>query len=332
MADQHADLKQAFAGLLADHTPSSAQTESARLSLRTAIAAEEASTRRGRHRWIVRVAAATALLVAVSMAVVTLSRTPIAADVYLVEVAEATRVLPADELPEGFYLYTDSNSLVTRFEEAEVGGEFVLLEFLAPRRTQTWEQDEYRLLRETVGTPVFFDPEIEAAYYQAGLDAADRVGETFDTAFEGHLDKADPNDWSTDPDELLSQLMLGAERSQAPEPLDVRIIGEAEDIMEPGVLAPPDLRAAIIEVIATLDVETTKAPNGDVVAAITYGDPFYGTVERTWTFDASGYLVRIQYRTLTGFEDGGVPPDTLFVDIEWSRPAFVPEAGVEPGA
>jgi hypothetical protein len=329
MADEHMDLKTAFEGLVLDQAPTTEQIDAARLRLNAVIAAEASVERRAPGRWIMRVAAAAAVLLAVVLATVTLTRTPITADANLIEIAEATRVLAADELPDGFYLYTDYEMITESVNEIVVDEEVVFIQFLSARRLQTWVQDDYQLTRESKGIPTFFDADMEELYYESGMSDLDRVGETFDLAMEGRLEREDPDLWSTDPDELEEQLMAAALRSQTAAPLDIRLIEVAESLMSPQVLAPPQLRAAIIEVIATLDVETTKGANGEVLVSVTFDEDYAGTVVATWTFDADGYLTHLQRQTLTGF--GTFPPGTTYLDVTWSRPAFVAEAGVEPG-
>ncbi len=331
MADQHSDLLRAFEGLVADHQPSPVQVDAARIRLRQEIAAEREPQRIPTTPWRARVVAAVAVVIAFVVATSVLPWGRSTADAYLLEIAEATRVLPATELPEGAYLYTESNGIVSAGSTVPEGYELEEIFYLTPLRIQSWIQGDFQLMRETVGEPIFFDEAMERVFYESGLAAFERSGEPVETAHEGYAPPEDPAQWSTDVDALRGQLEAVAELAQNGLPLEQRIVNVAFGLLLPETQASPAQRAAVIEVVASLDVETEKLADGNVSLSISYEDEYYGAVIESWTIDGSGYLVGATLVTLNGPIDGSLPAGTAFSDIVWSTPQVAEEAGLVPG-
>lgn len=333
MADQNLELRRAFDGLVAEYVPGVEQVDAARLRFQAVVQVEQHASRRSGRTWSLRIAAVAALVVAIAVVSNVLPVARPTANAFLVEIAEATRVLPDDtSFPAGGYLYTDTtNTVVTPSSEIPGQQGEVAFVYVLPVRTQSWQQGEFLLNRITVGTPIFFDPSTEENYYQSGFDELDRVGETYDVPQDGFVDPENTSLWSTDPAELRDQLEAAAESSHASSSLDRRIIDVAEDLLRPAVLAPPQLRAALIEVIAGLNVDVDRIPDGNVLASVEYDDEFYGTVAYTLTFNPDGYLVKSTEVTLSGSVDGSIPPNTTYVEVELAPPLFVDQPGEIPG-
>lgn len=327
MGDQHDELRHLLDDFVDDHTPSAAQARAAKDRLLAEIEAESAAG--PRPRLVARIAVAAAVVVAVLIALVPLTRAP--AQAALAELAEATRDLPAEELPPGRYIYVATDqvflgSAVVQLAEGRVG-----VEYLLPSTVEAWWQTDTVQLTTTVGEPVFFDPAVEAAYYAAGLDTGDQVGQTRTETFTGVSNQLDPTRWSTDPEILTEQLQQAAENNPRSLPIEVEILELAYQLLEPQLLAPPQLRAAIIEVIASLDLEQTRLPDGQVTAAITYQRPAFGTVTLTLTFDPAGHLIKREAVTTTGLAAAEIPPDTTYELVEQTPPAIVNDPGTRPG-
>src|SRR5690606_3929863 len=103
---------------------------------------------------------------------------------------------------EFLYLLSMGNNLVIRSAENLEGVQFdsEFLVALIYQTRETWYGGagtvQIRALRER---PMFFNPEAEDAYFSAGLDRVDQIGETVTETV--HL--PDPREvWPTDPDEL----------------------------------------------------------------------------------------------------------------------------------
>jgi len=329
MADQYADLRSVFKGLVVDYSPPAEQIAEARSRLHKEIAGER-STRRPQRLWRVPVAAVAAVVVAfvVITSILPWGRAP--ADAYLLEIAQATRVLPATELPDGAYLYTESGGLVLGGSTVPEGYEFEDVVYLISLQTESWIQGGFQLLRTTLDDPVFFDEKAERVFYEAGLAEIAGFGESVETAHDGFAPPADPAQWSADVDTLRSQLEAEAELAQNGLPLEQRILDVAFDLLLPESQASPTQRATVIEAVASLDVETAKLVDGNVTVSVSYRDEYYGSVVEIWTLDEAGYLVGTTLVTLDGSSDGAIPAGTAFTDITWSVPAIVAEAGLIP--
>lgn len=320
-------LRTIFEGLVVAPSPTPRQTESARQAL--AAAMQEGTTRRARSRRLVAVSVAAVLALAVALvAIAPWSRTP--ASALFAELAEATRSITPQELPTGSYVYVSSEQTVFGDNAAEVDGDFVYVNLLLPSRIEAWWQGDTAEIETTVDQPIFFDSRSEDFYYAHDLDATDFVGETRTNVFTGIENQADPSAWSTDPDQLVVQMREDVANDPEDLPDDVKMLYLADELLAPQLLAPPALRAAILDVVSTLDIDDRELGDGRISASIDYELPGLGSVTTEWVFDSSGYLIERRSTSLTGDEESGIPPDTLYDLLTQAPPVIVPEPGVRP--
>lgn len=183
----------------------------------------------------------------------------------------------------------------------------------------------------TVGRPIFFDAADEAAYYAGNLDVQDEVGRTRTDRFGGIQNILDLARWSDETSTLREQIAI--ELAVEPESAlgdDIRVILRVERLMQPRLNAPPDLRAALVEIVGNLGVDTIELADGWVLVRLEYDDPGLGTVAQELEFDQAGYLRATRSIALEPMPDWPVPPGTVIAQTNWSRPHAVDGAGVLP--
>jgi hypothetical protein len=319
-------LRDIFGGLLAAPSPTPEQTESARRALMAAM--QEDVAPRPRRRLAAISGAAVLVLVVVFAALVPWSSTP--ASALFAELARATRTITPEELPDGSYVYVTSDRLDYGNAAAPVDGEFVEVVLLLPSRVEAWWQGDSVESETTVARPIFFDQESEDFFYSHGLDASYFVGETRRDVLSGIENQADPDSWSTDPKQLADQMRQEVADDPEGVPEEVKMLNLADELLAPQLLASPSLRAAILDVVSTLNIEDRALDDGRISASITYELHAYGTVTTEWIFDANGYLVERRSTTITGSELTGLPPDTVYDSLTQTPPVIVPEPGVRP--
>lgn len=309
-------------------SPTSEQTAAARSRLVAVMSDEHAQRRSTKRQLVPALAAAVAALVVVVTAVAPWNRVP--AEAFLGELAEATRSITPQELPEGSYYYVARNELVSADNAAMVGDELIAVDYLLPISTEIWWQGDTERRETTTGTPVFFDTEMETFYYANELDRIDFVGETRTYFLEGVENRIDPDEWSTDPDTLSAQIRDAAETDTPELPRQAAMLRIAERLLNPLDNPPPPLRAAILDVLSELDLDQERLDNGHVTVSVTYDDSGFGTVRERLTFDNAGYLTEVELTTLTGANDTALPPGTVFQRLTQTPPHIVPEAGLRP--
>lgn len=320
-------LRNIFEGLVIAPSPSPMQTESARQALLAAM--QEGTTQRARSRRLVVVSVTAVLALVVALvAIAPWSRAP--ASALFAELAEATRSITLEELPSGSYVYVSSEQVVFGDNAADVDGEVIYVHLLLPSRIEAWWQGDTVEIETTVGRPIFFDQQSEDFYYAHDLDASDFVGETRTDVFTGIENQVDPSEWSTDPEQLAVEMRADIADDPEELPDDVKMLYLADQLLAPQLLAPPALRAAILDVVSTLDIEDRALDGGRISAAVTYELPWFGTVTSEWIFDGNGYLVGRRSTTITGEELSELPPDTVYDMLTQTPPVMVPEPGVRP--
>jgi len=328
MPDHHDPLRHIFDDLVAMPSPTTEQTESARRALSVVIRDEApGESIHPRLRLGVAVAAVLAFVVAITV-VAPWNRSP--AEAFLGEVAEAARNITPDEMPQGSYIYFVTEQLVWGGTEGSLGDELVRVDYLIPSTTESWWQDGTVRNETTVGRPTFFDPEDEAFYYDHGLDKSDFVGETRTETLTGIKSRIDPEEWSTIPEQLAVEMRQAAEADPSEEPIDAKMMGVAYRLLNPRVFASPMLRAAVIDVLATLDVDQQRLDGGRVSASLTYDRRYFGTIRLEFVFDGEGYLVERSSTAISGDEEGILSPGTVYEIITQTPPVVVPKAGVRP--
>lgn len=299
---------------LRDHTqllePTSGEIERAQHRLEAVIEAEKAARRREQTRkrlpWM---AAAAALTVAVAVMVPFLARNP--AEAALIEIAQAAREAAAVDVPQGSFIYAESTgfNLVGR-EAEEFGLESGSVSYLLPRTRRVWKspKDEFVMLEVSYERPTFFNPQAETAYYRMGLDQNDQVGQTVRQQFAGVIDPVDEIKWPSNRDHLLAAMRsyLGAETPTKAElaNLAINLLRERNP--------SPQLRAAILEVLADLPVDLVQE-DGE---AITIGVTDTGR-NQTFTLSRTGQLQAETTVLINGDPQSEIAPGTVTTRIEY---------------
>lgn len=305
-----------------------AQEALARAALHAAYrdAAQARPSRPGRpsFAWV------TAMVAAVVVAAALLlpgSNPPV--DASLAQIARAARNLEVEQLPAGSFVYSHAETTVLGSSQIEGRGEQLF--YLLPTMQHLWVQGATEQRTTTVGTPTFFDAADEAAYYAGGIDVQDGVGETRTDRLGDIQNVPDITRWSDDTAKLRDQ--IATELAKEPEPVlddDIRLILLVEELMHPRLNAPPNLRAALIEIVGSMDVDTTELADGWVLVRLEYDDPALGAVAQELEFDGAGYL---RARRSIALEPGSIwpiPPGTTIAQSTWSRPYVVDGAGIYP--
>ncbi len=309
--------------------PSDEQMAEARAALHQAYRSEEARSR-PRRGWRPSIGWAAAAIAAVVVAVVVItvpSSTP-AVDANLAQIARVARTLTAEELPAGAYVYAHSESTV--FLATSIGEIESDVFYLLPTTLDTWTRNNAQERQVTVGTPTFFSAAEEETYYASGEDLVDRVGETFTERLADIANVEDISKWSADVDELREQLeaelSLGGGEGLADQ---VRGFEMIVQLMMPDLNAPPELRAALLEVLATLDI-TTEMRGDSVRVSLEAHESGLGLVLRELDLDSEGFIVRAAVTVLEPARQFDVPAGTVISLDTFSRPSVVDGPGVFP--
>lgn len=246
----------------------------------------------------VPVAAGIMLMVVVLIAVQVGRVTPAAGA--LIEIADAARFVDPLEVPQQGYAYTQSQ-VVTLMVDAMPDG--VPIGYLLPTERETWIGTEgFVQIRTTVAEPVFFTTEANDAYYQTGLDRIDRVGETYTETFSGVLGLLDEREWPTDPAELSHTI-----RSLPGISSDADIIDVAIDLIRES-LAPPELRAAVLELMATLNLRLVEQTEDKTTFEHSAGGDTPSVYR--FTLSSNGQLLEESETLTAGDPQLGIPSGT----------------------
>lgn len=319
------DFRDLFNEVAPPPEPSSEQQARARAHLRTAFRAAEPSSRRW---WQQPAAAAGAVVVAVVVAgvlVLPTSTPPI--DANLASIARVARATPPQDLPAGTYVYARTESLTLAHDPPPYGPGIY---YLMAETIDVWAQGDSELETRLVNRPRFFSATDEDSYYASGRDEIDRVGESITTPLTGIRNPVDINGLATDTRRLREQIYaeLGKDPDWTVED-EARTFVFVAQLMNPRLNAPSKLRAALIEIVGSLDVTSVREPNGDVTVSLQHEDEGVGAVLEQLEFDSAGYL--IAYRTTVLETAPGVEaPAGLWTELVFSRPALVDEPGVLP--
>ena len=254
-------------------------------------------------RLLAGVAAAVALvLVAVPLA------TTSPAQAALTEIAQASREGSPLEVPTGSVVAftSERTDLAIRpGEDFELDREFVA--YLLPTTREVWRQPEeqFVLIRTTVGTPTFFDPLHEQAYYAAELDKADRIGETLVEQFRDVADPILETEWPSDPDQLLTAMneFIGGTADTESTPADLFTLA-ANLLRETN--PRPGLRGSILEVLAGLPLELDQDDDTSIKVSVVDDDR-----RLTMELSQSGDLISESITLLEADPTLGIPVGTL---------------------
>jgi len=234
-------------------------------------------------------------------------------------------------MPAGSFVYVHAEN--TDLTSSQVDGQGAQLFYLLPTTEDLWVQGATEQRITTVGPPVFFDTADEAAYYAGNLDVQDEVGETRTERLGDIQNIPDLTEWSEQTSTLRRQ--IATELAEEAEPDlgdDIRVVLRVERLMHPRLNAAPDLRAALIEIVGSLDVETMQLADGWVLVRLEYEDAALGTVAEELEFDRAGYLRTRRSIALDPSPNWPVPPGTVIAQSTWSRAYVVDGAGVLPSS
>lgn len=315
--------------LAGDPVPSAEEEQRAWTMLQHMIAGERPPGRRARWRLrLVPVVAAAAVLLVVAGVLVT---RPNPVDAALGDIAEAARLATPQEIPEGSFVYTRSETIDLGVRPgSEFGLDREWVAYLLPTTREIWRRPDagFEQLRLTARPPVFFDSAVETAYYAHRLDETDHVGETVTQQLAGVTNDLTETDWPTDPKQLGDALEAYAAGGGSRLPVDIDVFHLAASLLreaDPG----PELRAALIEVFTQLPVELIdRTPDGTVTLAVTYNQPH--RVRDTITLDAQGHLIAETSTVLEPIADLGVPAATQIVSATYTVPTVVDTLDTTP--
>ncbi len=226
--------------------------------LQTAIPVSEPEiahprTHRRRRRWPVAAVAAAAILLALVWPILDVNQPGArvsAASELLEEMARVAEIRPYEAPQHGEYVYTKSKALRLAYGGNEATGE--QWASVVPVTREVWEApDGSGRIREVWGHPTFLTERDREIWVAAGKPDLQVGPFVTDEAFsEGELDYIDLSDLPVDPGELRSLIDHRVIRGGPP--------GDSETFTIIGDLlretsAPPDVRAALFRVAASLE-------------------------------------------------------------------------------
>jgi hypothetical protein len=225
----------------------------------------------------------------------------------LTELAQAVELLDEGALPPGRYAYTRSEQTsLAILPGSDFGLDSESFAYLLPSTREVWRDNQGNVqLRFTNHSPTFFSSEVEAAYYRSALDRLDQINETVTFTATGATSDYQPGVWSTDSDLLRQQMLDHVHQGGSDLPDDVQVLNLAGELVaETG--APPSLRAAILRVLSTLDLEPVEQTPDRLQLAVTHQDSRY-----TVTFDEAGKLIEATEIVLQFEPRLGIPAGTI---------------------
>ncbi len=211
----------------------------------------------------------------------------------LLEIARVARSAHPDSVPPGAFAYFKTHRRDLRARPANDLGlldrEWVA--YIQPTTRELWRSEDLRFLqiRTTPLAPTFFDPLVEEAYMAAGMDHRDAIGTSVVEQFDGISDPLLTKDWPVDPAELRRAMDVYLSSSGDDRPVAVDLLDLASQMLRE-VSRPPQLRAALLEVLAQLPLENL-VPAG--VGLFSFGLTFRQELRRRMvvSFDSEGNLV-----------------------------------------
>lgn len=318
MADDH--LRALFDAYGEAPAPSSTQRETARGRLHAAMRDEPSGSRLRLVPTLGWTAAAAVAAAVVAFVLVVPGSTP-QVDANLANIAAAARTVEAAELPEGAYVYFTIESIELTEAQTDEG---ISLVYRLPTTQEVWVRSGSELRRTTAHPPLFESVDDERAYYASDLPASDGIGETRTLSLTDILNETKIDRLSYDPGELWQQLFTGDAAANE----EAAALEHIAQLLRPRHNASPSLRAALIEVMGRLDVQTRPSADGGAVIVQFYEDAF-GSYEQTLRLDAHGYLTQNLLILRESFVDPDFPTGVV-QDISYSRPLVVAEPGQLP--
>jgi hypothetical protein len=243
-----------------------------------------------------------------------------AAGAVLTDLVQVVEMADPLVIPDDVFAYTmvEAEVLAEVAEDSlgiDIGHDTLF--YILPYTLERWTGDQGTVqVQKKVHQPRFFSAEDEAAYDAAGFAAADQVGETVDIT-QLETNRALDEEWSTDPDQLEADI-----RARVGDD-DIALLEECLMLLREPLL-PLDLRSAVLEVVAGLDLELVeKGEGGGGTFSIAYELDEVGRRQLTFTLDADGYLIFEEVVVVDGYPDDGVPPGTAELSQTHRVPVLV---------
>ncbi|MGH8870977.1 MAG: hypothetical protein ACRDWS_03275 [Acidimicrobiia bacterium] len=295
--------------------PSEEDVHRARQRLQATILGEQKRASPVR-RWLVP-ALVTAILLALVGGVAIFRSAP--AEAALAEVAVAAGAASPLDIPQGSFVYTRSERVDLAIRPgAEFGLDHEFIAYLLPATREVWRQPETEFIqiRTANHNPTFFDPAAEDAYYRLGLDATDRIDQTQTEQLTDVTDPLLEEDWPTQPDALHEALRDYASQGGDERPEDIQVFDLATDLLRE-TDPIPQLRAAVIEVLAELPIELEEQSSQTITIGITYTTPI--PTKDTITLSTKGQLLAETRTLLEGDPELGIPADTIVLKVDYLK-------------
>lgn len=261
------------------------------------------------------------MVVAIGIGISLVRPKPVTALGELANVAERVEIARA---ADGEYLYSTSTGVSINFRDgADIGRpELGAFAYLVPRTVETWIADDVMIVARTTMQPKFFDPAAERAYFEAGLDADDGIGQTTEDTLSMADQIIDQRDWPTSPGQLQQAMEAYASNEGSQVATDVQLV-ELAAVLLRETEASPRLRAAVLRVLEDLDVDVATTSDGGVSVAIEFVDGVRRL--RVIEFDAQANLVREYETWVDGDRRLGVPAGTVVHEAAYSPVRVVTE-------
>lgn len=286
----------------------------ARQSIESAISREQLKRTRIRRGWLIPSLVTASVLFAIA-SVAILRSTP--AEAALGEVAAAARAAAPLDVPQGSFIYTRSERVDLAIRPGiEFGVSRDNVAYLLSSVREVWRDPDTNFIqiRTTVRIPEFFDPAIEAAYYTSGLDRSDQVGETRSEQFTGATDPLFEVDWPTEPGPLHEALVEYAAQGGDRRPETVSVFDLATDLLREADPSP-QLRGAILDVLAALPVQLVNKTDDEITIAVTYDTPV--AIEDTITLSRQGVLLAETTTLLEAEPELKIPARTVVLRVDY---------------
>lgn len=269
------------------------------------------SPRSRTNRWAVLTASAAAIII-VSLAVTSLR--PTSAQAALLQIAVAAERTDPLMIPPGQYAHTRSEAVNLAITPSSAERPNSIAYLLSTTREVWISSAGITHITTATDRPTFFDPGDEAAYYAAGYDKVDGVGDTVTETFEGATTILTERSWPTVPEQLQDTIveLIPANHER---PLDVEILDIALDLIRE-VGPDPALRAAAVQVIAGLETKIVQQTTNQAIFALSYTTPDDITI--TFSLDANGNLLNEMDTDNDGDPNLGIPPGTRISAISYS--------------
>jgi hypothetical protein len=322
MTEKNHRVDQALRKLAGVPEPSEQDRQTAEKRLAAAIDSEaKGSERRPWGPVLVWATRLTIVLVAL-LSVLQIVR-PSPTEAAIGEIASIAEAADPLTVPDQQFIYTKSEitglGVIPREGLGDVPFEREQLVYLLPVLRESWVGNDGTIqIRTTSQTPVFFSHGDEQAYYTAGLDQQDAIGQTITQTATG---PADLSLWPPDKDDLDEAIRAAAADRGLPETIEY--LDVALDLIRE-TFASPQLRANTLRLIGELPglqfVGTST--DGTTTFAIEYADQGIET-RLTFILTREGYLLTEERTVLEEDPVFGIPANTTVSSATYTTPRVV---------